>query len=163
VVNFITALNSNRLTKQMDGRITLVTREFFIRLLKRLRYDVFDVWLHESLKLMKRVTECSGHNQDCRLLGYFSGTKSTPTKRQKGSGSVTYWVTFLSPLPSPETRAVAVRTSVACSASLFSVSQVWGPLLTEKPLMQLLKQKSPYLPSPHSPRAHHSIGTSKTG
>jgi hypothetical protein len=51
--------------KQMDSRIALVTQEFFIRLLKRLRYDVFDVWLHERLKLMKRVTECSGHNKDC--------------------------------------------------------------------------------------------------
>jgi hypothetical protein len=49
----------------MDSRIALVTWEFFIRLLKRLRYDVFDVWLHEGLKLMKRVTECSGHNKDC--------------------------------------------------------------------------------------------------
>jgi hypothetical protein len=49
--------------KQMDSRIALVTEEFFIRLLKRLRYDVFDVWLHERLKLMKRVTECSGHNK----------------------------------------------------------------------------------------------------
>jgi hypothetical protein len=58
----------------MDSRIALVTWEFFIRLLKRLRYDVFDVWLHESLKLMKRVTKCSGHNKDCRLLGDFSGT-----------------------------------------------------------------------------------------
>jgi hypothetical protein len=65
LVNFITALNANRLTKQMDSRIALVTQEFFIRLLKRLRYDVLDVWLHESLKLMKRVTQCSGHNQDC--------------------------------------------------------------------------------------------------
>jgi hypothetical protein len=74
VVNFITALNSNRLTKQMDSRIALVTWEFFIRLRKRLRYDVFDVWLHKSLKLMKRVTECSGHNKDCRLLaGVFVG------------------------------------------------------------------------------------------
>jgi len=50
LVNFITALNSNRLTKQMDSRIALVTWEFFIRLLKRLRYDVFDVWLHEGPK-----------------------------------------------------------------------------------------------------------------
>ncbi|MDT7812616.1 MAG: hypothetical protein QOJ42_2532 [Acidobacteriaceae bacterium] len=49
----------------MDSRIALATQEFFIRLLKRLRYDVFDVWLHEGLKLMKRVTECSGHNKDC--------------------------------------------------------------------------------------------------
>ena len=49
----------------MDSRIALVTQEFFIRLLKRLRYDVLDVWLHESLKLMKRITECSGHNKDC--------------------------------------------------------------------------------------------------
>jgi hypothetical protein len=65
LVNFITALNSNRLTKQMDSRIALVTQEFFIRLLQRLRYDVLDVWLHESLKLMKRITECSGHNKDC--------------------------------------------------------------------------------------------------
>jgi hypothetical protein len=73
----------------MDSRIALVTWEFFIRLLKRLRYDVFDVWLHESLKLMKRVTECSGHNKDCRLLGYFSGTKSTPTNWKKGKGPVT--------------------------------------------------------------------------
>ena len=84
MVNFITALNSNRLTKQMDSRIALVTQEFFIRLLKRLRYDVFDVRLHESLKLMKRVTQCSGHNKDCRLPGDFSGTKSTPTNWQKG-------------------------------------------------------------------------------
>jgi hypothetical protein len=65
LVNFITALNSNRLTKQMDSRIALVTQEFFIRLLKRLRYDVLDVWLHKNLKLMKRITECSGHNEDC--------------------------------------------------------------------------------------------------
>jgi hypothetical protein len=65
LLNFVTALNSNRLTKQMDNRIALVTQESFIRLLKRLRYDVLDVWLHESLKLMKRVTQCSGHNQDC--------------------------------------------------------------------------------------------------
>jgi hypothetical protein len=49
----------------MDSRIALVTQEFFIRLLKRLRYDVLDVWLHESLKLMKRVTQCPGHNFDC--------------------------------------------------------------------------------------------------
>jgi hypothetical protein len=49
----------------MDSRLALVTEIFFIRLLKRLRYDVFDVWLHESLKLMKRVTECSGHKKDC--------------------------------------------------------------------------------------------------
>jgi hypothetical protein len=49
----------------MDRRIALVTQEFFIRLLKRLRYDVFDVWLDEGLKLMKRVTERSGHNKDC--------------------------------------------------------------------------------------------------
>ena len=49
----------------MDRRIALVTQEFFIRLLKRLRDDVTDVWLHESLKLMKRITECSGHNKDC--------------------------------------------------------------------------------------------------
>ena len=49
----------------MDSRIALVTQEFFIRLLKRLSYDVLDVWLHESLKLMKRITECSGHNKDC--------------------------------------------------------------------------------------------------
>jgi Transcriptional regulator PadR-like family len=49
----------------MDSRVALATWEFFIRLLKRLRYDVFDVWLHEGLKLMKRVTECSGHNKDC--------------------------------------------------------------------------------------------------
>ena len=82
MVNFITALNSNRLTKQMDSCIALVTQEFFIRLLKRLRYDVLDVRLHESLKLMKRVTECSGHNKDCRLPGGFSGTKSTPTNWQ---------------------------------------------------------------------------------
>lgn len=56
MVNFSAALNSNRLMKQMDSRIALVTQESFIRLLKRLRYDVFDVRLHESLKLMKRVT-----------------------------------------------------------------------------------------------------------
>jgi hypothetical protein len=49
----------------MDSRIALVTQEFFIRMFKRLRYDVFDVRLHEGLKLMKRVTECSGHNKDC--------------------------------------------------------------------------------------------------
>ena len=65
LINVITALNSNRLTKQMDSCIALVTQEFFIRLLKRLRYDVLDVWLHESLKLMKRVAQCPGHNQDC--------------------------------------------------------------------------------------------------
>jgi hypothetical protein len=51
----------------MDNRVALVAWEFFICLLKRLRYDVFDVWLHEGLKLMKRVTECSGHNRDCSL------------------------------------------------------------------------------------------------
>jgi hypothetical protein len=62
LVTFITALNSNRLTKQMDSRVALVTWEFYIRLLQRLRYDVFDVWLQESLKLMERVTECFGHN-----------------------------------------------------------------------------------------------------
>jgi hypothetical protein len=49
----------------MDSRIALVTQEFFIRLLKRLRYDVLDVWLHKSLKLMKRITDCSGHDKDC--------------------------------------------------------------------------------------------------
>ncbi len=49
----------------MDSRIALVTWESFIRLLKRLRYDVFDVWLNESLKLMKRVTQRRGHNKDC--------------------------------------------------------------------------------------------------
>jgi hypothetical protein len=92
LVNFITALNSNRLTKQMDSRIALVTQEFFICLLKRLRYDVFDVWLHKSLKLMKRVTECSGHNKDCRLFG----ANSTPTNWQKGNGPVTHWVTYFS-------------------------------------------------------------------
>jgi hypothetical protein len=26
---------------------------------------VLDVWLHKSLKLMKRITDCSGHNNDC--------------------------------------------------------------------------------------------------
>ncbi|HET6220374.1 MAG TPA: hypothetical protein VFE27_25315 [Acidobacteriaceae bacterium] len=46
----------------MDSRIALVTWESFIRLLKRLHYHVLDVWLHESLKLMKRVTDGSGHN-----------------------------------------------------------------------------------------------------
>jgi hypothetical protein len=45
----------------MDSRIALVTQEFFISLLKRLRYDVLDVWLHKSLKPMKRITDCSGH------------------------------------------------------------------------------------------------------
>ena len=49
----------------MDSRIALVTQDFFIRLLKRLRDDVTDVWLHERLKLMKRITKCSGHNKDC--------------------------------------------------------------------------------------------------
>jgi len=79
LVNFITALNSNRLTKQMDRRLALVTQEFFIRLLKRLRYDVLDVWLHESLELMKRVTECSGHNKDCsRALPPLEPTGSVP-------------------------------------------------------------------------------------
>jgi hypothetical protein len=47
----------------MNGHIALVTEIFFVSLLKRLRNDVFDVWLYESLKLMKRVTECSGHNR----------------------------------------------------------------------------------------------------
>jgi hypothetical protein len=65
LVKFITALNSNCLSKQMDGRFALVTQQFFIRLLKSLRDNVFDVWLRESLKLMKRVTQYSGHNQDC--------------------------------------------------------------------------------------------------
>jgi hypothetical protein len=32
LVNFITALDLNRLTKQMDRRIALVIQEFFIRL-----------------------------------------------------------------------------------------------------------------------------------
>ena len=49
----------------MDSRIARVTEEFFIRLLKGLRYDVFDVRLHESLGLMKRVAKCSGHNKEC--------------------------------------------------------------------------------------------------
>jgi hypothetical protein len=40
-------------------------QEFFICLLKRLRYDVLDEWLHKSLKLMKHITDCSGHNKDC--------------------------------------------------------------------------------------------------
>lgn len=56
-INCITALNSNRLTKQMDSRIALVTQEFFIRPLKRLRYDVLDVWMHKSLKLMEPITD----------------------------------------------------------------------------------------------------------
>jgi hypothetical protein len=47
-VNFITALNTDRLTKQMDSRIALVIDSFFLRPLERLRYDVFDVWLHEG-------------------------------------------------------------------------------------------------------------------
>ena len=49
----------------MDNRIALVTQEFFIRVLKPLRDYVLDVWLYKSLKLMKRVTQCPGHNQDC--------------------------------------------------------------------------------------------------
>jgi hypothetical protein len=65
LVNVIAALNSNRLTKQMDNRIALVTVDFLIRLLKRLRNDMFDMWLHESLKLMKCVTERPGHATDC--------------------------------------------------------------------------------------------------
>jgi hypothetical protein len=32
----------------MDSRIALVTQEFFIRLLKRLRYDLLDVWLPKA-------------------------------------------------------------------------------------------------------------------
>jgi hypothetical protein len=82
LVNFITALNSNRLAKQMDSRIALVTQEFFIRLLKRLRYDVLDVWLHKSLKLMKRITDCSGHNKDCsRALPPLAQPAGGKTKR----------------------------------------------------------------------------------
>jgi hypothetical protein len=66
----------------MDSRIALATQEFFIRLLKRLRYDVFDVWLHEGLKLMKRVTECSGHNKDCsRALPPLAQPAGGKTKR----------------------------------------------------------------------------------
>jgi len=49
----------------MDNRIALVTVDFLIRLLKRLRNDMFDMWLHESLKLMKCVTERPGHATDC--------------------------------------------------------------------------------------------------
>ncbi len=74
----------------MDSRIALVTWEFFIRLLKRLRYDMFDVWLHENLKLMKRVTECSGHNKDCRLLGDLwvvtNLTVETPSDEKRSDG-----------------------------------------------------------------------------
>jgi hypothetical protein len=62
----------------MDSRIALVAQEFFIRLLKALRYDVFDVWLHESLKLMKRVNQCSGHNQDCSRQTRRWPTESAP-------------------------------------------------------------------------------------
>jgi hypothetical protein len=67
LLNFITALNSNRLTKDVDSCVALVALAFFIRLLKRLRDDMLDVWLHESLKLMKRVTERPGHANDCSL------------------------------------------------------------------------------------------------
>jgi len=63
----------------MDSRIALVTWEFFIRLLKRLRYDVFDVWLHEGLKLMKRVTECSGHNKDSSRQSRIRAHNPQPT------------------------------------------------------------------------------------
>jgi hypothetical protein len=39
---------------------------------------VFDVWLHESLKLMKRVTQCPGHNQDCSRQTRRWPTESAP-------------------------------------------------------------------------------------
>jgi hypothetical protein len=79
LINLITALNQNRLTKQMDSRIALVTDQLFIRLLKRLRDDVLDARLHERLKLMKRVTECSSHNKDCsRALPSLEPAGSAP-------------------------------------------------------------------------------------
>jgi hypothetical protein len=65
LLNFITALNSNCLTEDVDSRVAFVAEAFVIRLLKRLRDDMLDVWLHEGLKLMKRVTECPGHGKDC--------------------------------------------------------------------------------------------------
>ena len=67
LLNFITTLNSNCLTEDVDSRAALVAKIVFIRLLKRLRDDMLDVWLHENLKLMKRVTECPGHAGDCSL------------------------------------------------------------------------------------------------
>ena len=90
MVNFIAALNSNRLMKQMDSRIALVTRQFFIRLLKPLRDDVLDVWLHESLKLMKRVAQGLGHNQDCSR-GPVAGTKPGRTEPRRTGADMLMW------------------------------------------------------------------------
>jgi hypothetical protein len=65
LVNFITALNSNRLTTQMDRRIALVTQEFFIRLLKRLRYDVLDI--AGQIKALSMIVAIEGLIPDRRL------------------------------------------------------------------------------------------------
>ena len=65
LLNFITAAECESLDEADGQPYRSGHQEFFIRLLKRLRYDVLDVWLHESLKLMKRVIQCHGHNKDC--------------------------------------------------------------------------------------------------
>ncbi len=49
----------------MNCRLALVAEFFLISLLKRLGDDMFDVRLHESLKLMECVPKHPGH---CRLL-----------------------------------------------------------------------------------------------
>ena len=70
----------------MDSRIALVTQEFLIRSLKRLRDDVLDVRLHKSLKLMKRITDPSGHNNDCSRQSRHLRDKGANTFRRKKAG-----------------------------------------------------------------------------
>jgi hypothetical protein len=138
LVNFITALDLNRLTKQMDRRIALVIQEFFIRLLKRLRYDVLDVWLHESLKLMKRVTECSDHNKDCSRGIAAAGNErlcagspyaTLPRLRQKPTGTYEAGISFSKGLTTEGATSrlhLPYRQPISIPLSIIDLSDLWA-------------------------------------
>lgn len=65
LIDLLTTLNPNRLTKQMNCRLALVAEFFLISLLKRLGDDMFDVRVHESPKLMECVPKRPGHAVYC--------------------------------------------------------------------------------------------------